>query len=49
MRSLKPVIASNGFAILLTVVFLLPITLIVLLTGFAISTGTSEKFIYFDF
>ena len=30
-------------------VFLLPITLIVLLTGFAISTGTSEKFIYFDF
>ena len=30
MRSLKPVIASNGFAILLTVVFLLPITAIFL-------------------
>jgi len=30
MRSLKPVIASNGFAILLTVVFLLPIMAIFL-------------------
>ena len=28
---------------------LLPITFIIILTGLAISTGTSEKFIYFDF
>ena len=28
---------------------LLPILIIVLATGFGISTGTSEKFIYFDF
>ena len=28
MRSLKPIVASNGLAILLTILFLLPITAI---------------------
>ena len=28
---------------------LIPIVLVIILTGLAINTGTSEKFIYFDF
>ena len=28
---------------------LIPIVIIILITGLAINTGTSDKFIYFDF